>query len=73
MASQPGKQPKFTAVEVSHRNYQQWFALVIDSCMVSMNPKHMSSVLKAGVDLASSKVASCPTTMRWKSMAAGGS
>ena len=70
MASQPGKQPKFTAVEVSHSNYQQWFALVIDSCMLSMNPAHKSSVLKAGVDLASSKLASCPTTMRWKSMRA---
>ena len=73
MASQPGKQPKFTAVEVSHSNYQQWFALVIGSSMLSMDPTHRSLVLKAGVDLASSKLASCKSpldTLRWKSMRA---
>lgn len=55
MQGRPGKLPKFTAVEVQHDNYQQWFAIVIGSCMMSVDPTHKSSVLKAGVELARSK------------------
>ncbi len=37
MKGHPGKLPQFVPVEVSHENYQQWFAIVLESTVKSVD------------------------------------
>jgi hypothetical protein len=55
LVGRPGKTPKFNASEVQHDNYQQLFAIVVDSCVMSVDPTRQSALMASAMGLAKSK------------------